>query len=81
MELERMHVKIPLDVSVVGYDGIGLSQYLHPVLTTYHQDSEEMGRISMRKLIESIEHPKTCEAETLNVKGKLLIGHTVRKIS
>lgn len=81
MELERMHVKIPLDVSVVGYDGIGLSRYLHPVLTTYHQDSEEMGRISMRKLIESIEHPKTCEAETLNVKGKLLIGHTVRKIS
>ena len=80
MELERMHIKIPQDVSVAGYDGIGLSQYLHPVLTTYHQDSEEMGRISMKKLIESIEHPKTCEAETLNVKGKLQEGHSVRSL-
>lgn len=80
MELERMHIKIPENVSVVGYDGIALSQYLHPVLTTYRQDTEEMGKISAKKLIETIEHRKTCEAETLYIRGKLLEGHSVKQL-
>lgn len=80
MELERMHIKIPENVSVVGYDGIALSQYLHPVLTTYRQDTEEMGKISAKKLIETIEHRKTCEAETLYIRGKFLEGHSVKQL-
>lgn len=80
MELERMHLKVPADVSCCGYDGIGISGYLHPVLTTYEQNTEEIGTRAAAKLVESIEHPKTCVPETLDVRGRILIGHSVKKM-
>ena len=80
MELERMHLSVPKDVSCVGYDGISLANIIHPNLTTYYQDTDKIGRLSVQKLVESIEHNKTCEAEQINVAGHLIEGHSVRQI-
>ncbi|MCR5370394.1 MAG: LacI family transcriptional regulator [Clostridium sp.] len=80
-ELERMNISVPDDVSVTGYDGIHLSQVLRPRLTTYAQDSEQIGKLSARKLIEQIEDRKNSVPETIMVSGKLLEGQSVRKIN
>ena len=74
---ERMDISIPGDISVVGYDGINLSQVVHPRLTTYRQDSKEIGTRSARKLVDLIENPKTTIPEQIMVSGKILEGHTV----
>jgi LacI family transcriptional regulator len=42
-ELRENHIKIPDDISVVGYDDIMTAQYYKPALTTVKQPLEEMG--------------------------------------
>ncbi len=42
--LREMNVKVPDEISVVGYDNIDMAQFLTPPLTTVHQDFHEMGR-------------------------------------
>ncbi len=79
--LEKLGISIPDVVSVVGYDGIGLSQVIRPRLTTYYQNAPEIGRRSAEKLIETIEHRKSCIPEAIRVSGKLLEGQTVRDLT
>jgi Transcriptional regulators len=79
-ELERHGISVPKDMSVVGYDGIPLSQVLRPKLTTYRQGATEMGTEAARLLIEQIEHPDTWLPQSIMVEGELLPGSTVRNI-
>lgn len=46
--LREASLRIPEDVSVVGYDDVLLARYLHPALTTIRQPLEEMGRAATR---------------------------------
>lgn len=79
-EIERAGLKIPEDISVVGYDGIRLSRLLRPVITTLCQASEQLGKEAVRLLIEQIEHPKTAIPEFLVIAGKVQEGETVGRI-
>ena len=78
---EKMKISVPEDVSVCGYDGIRLSQVVHPKLTTYYQDTEEMGKKSAAKLVELIEKPKTSLTEQIMIGGKVLPGATVAEVN
>ena len=79
-ELERNGLSIPNDMSVVGYDGIPLSQVLRPRLTTYRQGAAQMGAEAARLLVEQIEEPDTWLPQQITVSGELLPGSTVRNI-
>ena len=79
-ELEKMNIKIPEDVSVVGYDGINLSQVIRPRLTTYSQDAEMIGSESGRKLVEMIEQGRGAVAEQILVSGRLIKGNSVKEL-
>lgn len=78
--LTQMGYKIPEDISIVGYDGIELSRYMRPVFTTYHQNSEELGKLAAQKLIERIENPSVFLPEVLVVRGKVQEGETIASI-
>ena len=73
-------LKIPDDISVVGYDGIHMAKVISPRLTTWEQNTKELGRIALDKLIERIENPRTAIPEHIIVEGRLLEGETVRQI-
>jgi len=47
-------LRVPADVSVVGYDDIPFSAWLEPALTTVAQDTSEMGRWAVERLVERI---------------------------
>jgi LacI family transcriptional regulator len=79
-ELEQQGLSIPDDMSVVGYDGILLSQVLRPKLTTFRQDAGTMGSKAAALLIEQIENPKSWLPQLVNVPGKLLEGDSVKNI-
>lgn len=76
----EMGLKIPDDISIAGYDGTRMSQLLHPKLTTIRQDTEEIGREAARRLISSIEKPKTTLIERVVIEGTLVPGQSVGKI-
>jgi DNA-binding LacI/PurR family transcriptional regulator len=48
-------VRVPEDVSVVGFDNIPESAFLTPSLTTVHQDFDEVGRRGVRLLVEAMD--------------------------
>lgn len=79
-ELERQGLRAPEDISVVGYDGILLSQALRPRLTTFRQDAESIGRQAAAKLVEAIEAPKTFVPTQILIPGSLMIGNTVKQV-
>jgi LacI family transcriptional regulator len=51
-------LRIPDDVSVLGFDNIPQAAHVHPPLTTVQQPLEEMGRIATRMLLEYINDPQ-----------------------
>ena len=76
-EIRSEGLSIPQDISVTGYDGINLSEVVEPNLTTWRQDTGEIGRRSAQKLIETIEDGKDVPAETISVSGKLFTGCSI----
>ncbi|MFE0722551.1 LacI family DNA-binding transcriptional regulator [Streptomyces mutabilis] len=55
--LREAGVRVPEDVSLVGYDDIPLSQDLTPELTTVHVPHEELGRTSVRLALNREQNP------------------------
>ena len=70
-------MRIPEDVSVEGYDGIRLTQMLHPALTTIYQNTDEIGRQAAIRLISQIEHPDGHEEGSVTIPVRLIEGETV----
>ena len=76
--LTEAGLRIPEDISAVGYDGIHLAKVLR--LTTYSQNVEQIGKIAAEQLISLIERPKTTLIDRIMVPGGLLEGASVREI-
>lgn len=79
-EIERMGLSIPNDVSAAGYDGIRMSQYLRPRLTTLRQDTDRMGRAAAEELARTVEEGKYYIPNRIVVPGEVLPGGTVKKL-
>ena len=47
-------LRVPDDISIVGFDGIGFSDYVEPLLTTFRQPRRELGRIGAELLLCSL---------------------------
>ena len=48
--LHEHGIKVPENVSVVGFDDLGFAQFLNPPLTTVRAPTEQVGRIATEKL-------------------------------
>lgn len=51
-------IRIPEDVSVVGFDDVALSAYFHPSLTTIRQDRDQIGRVAATTLLARMRDPE-----------------------
>ena len=49
------NIKVPVDVSVTGFDDIELAQLLEPALTTVHVPHREMGHKAAEELVRMVE--------------------------
>ena len=78
--IQEAGLRIPEDISVVGYDGIPLSRIVSPVLTTWRQNTGGLGRTAARALIDLIEHPKTSILDRVIVEGSLQEGGSVKDL-
>lgn len=53
--IKQAGLKVPGDISLVGFDGVELAAYCDPPLTTVRVPAREMGRLAARVLLESID--------------------------
>lgn len=76
-KLMKRGVRVPQDVSVMGFDDIPLAEAYLPALTTIHYPAQEIGRLATIMLLDAIqsETPKT--ALTMNLTPELIIRDTV----
>ncbi len=74
-------LRIPEDISVVGYDGINLANALSPVQATWQQNAEELGQKAADMLICRIENPDASLQEHVLVHGRLLKGASVKQLA
>ena len=79
-EIEKQGLRVPEDISIVGFDGIPLSRVLRPMLTTLCQDSQTLGAKASQLLIEAIEEPKLFVPELVMVPGEVQTGGTVKNL-
>lgn len=52
--LHKAGLRVPQDISIVGFDDLLLAAHMSPPLTTVHQSSLELGRIAARALLDLI---------------------------
>lgn len=57
--LNKLGLRVPDDISVVGYDNVNLSELLDPPLTTITQPKAQMGKIAAQMLIAKLKGEKT----------------------
>ena len=74
---QKAGLRVPEDLSIAGYDGIGQMQNFYPRLTTIRQDAEAIGRESARHLIAQIEKTDHTPPELFPIPCTLLPGQTV----
>lgn len=55
--LRALGVRVPEEISVMGFSDLGMALYADPPLTTIRQPYEDMGRMAVRNLISSIKNP------------------------
>lgn len=71
-------MKVPDDISIIGYDDIALSSYMIPPLTTVHQLKDELGQQAVNQLIYRMDNPDA-EPSILVLTPKLVERQSVRK--
>ena len=78
--IQEAGLKIPDDISVMGYDGIITSQLMNPRITTLRQDTDRLGKEAAKKLIDLVERPKTTLLDRILIPGRLLMGESVKNL-
>lgn len=71
--LSELAIRVPEDVSVVGFDDIPLLGYLPLPLTTVRVPKAEMGRIAARMLIRHVESKEVVPPRKVNLESELVI--------
>ena len=70
--------KVPDDISVIGFDGLELSQYLYPKLTTIKQNGDIIAQRSVEILLDNIGNQS--EAVHITVPFELIIGESTKQL-
>jgi DNA-binding LacI/PurR family transcriptional regulator len=78
--LQAQGLKVPDDISVVGFDDIAWASHAEPPLTTIRIQREEMGRLAANLLIRQIEAgPGKAPATKLSMQTELVVRKSCAK--
>ena len=70
--------RVPEDESDIGFDGISMSRYCVPVMTTIVQPGEQIALQSIELLVRQIEHG--APAQKITLQPELQVGESVRAV-
>lgn len=71
--LSQGGLRVPEDISVVGFDDIEMAEHTLPPLTTIRQDRQALGTRAARRLLHQIEEEGDAPADSIEVIGVELV--------
>ena len=77
--IERLGLKIPDDISVIGFDDLKTAELLSPPLTVVTQPAYEFGRVGINTLLKKIDGQKL-KNKTIKLQPELVIRKSCRRV-
>jgi LacI family transcriptional regulator len=82
VELEKAGIKIPEEISVVGFNNEPISQVVQPNLTTVDYPARDIGEIAATSLIGQLKNSQVSNLSTIVLNHNLIVRNSsVKKIS
>jgi len=76
--LKELGVRVPGDISVMGFDGVRMSALVSPTLSTVQQPMYQIGEKAMKRLVAMIQAEKPLKPELRQLKANLLIRESTK---
>ena len=65
-------LRVPDDISIVGFDDIPQASLVRPAMTTVNQPLEKMGRVATQMLLDLLRNPEK-EADRIELPTQLIV--------
>lgn len=79
--LKAQNIKVPDEVSVVGFDNSIYADICEPKLTTVAVDANKIGEITAKRIRQRMEHNEKKGGEVFRVAGRIIYRDSVKSIS
>lgn len=80
--LEEMGLRVPEDVSVLGFDDIYAAAFHNPALTTIRQPLFEMGSIAAKTLLDRLSDRSNGDVpQEVSVEPTIVVRHSTARVS
>ncbi|CAM2780446.1 substrate-binding domain-containing protein [Vibrio mytili] len=75
----ELGIKVPDDVSIIGYDDIHIAKFMSPSLTTIHQPKYRLGQVAVETLLRKLDD-KSDQAQVIELEPTLVERGSVKSI-
>lgn len=79
LAFQEAGLRVPEDISVVGFDDIAIAVHNNPSLTTVRQPLQRMGEIAARTLLKRIEHQEDA-SEVIHVEPEFVVRNSTVRV-
>ncbi|EHK9126493.1 substrate-binding domain-containing protein [Vibrio parahaemolyticus] len=76
----ELSIKVPDDLSIIGYDDIHIAKFMSPSLTTIHQPKYRLGQAAVETLVRRLDD-KSNEAQVVQLEPTLVVRNSVTNFS
>ncbi len=78
--LKEINMRVPDDVSVIGFDDLPMSAMMDPPLTTLKVSQRQIGRMAIQLLLERIYDDITAPTIKISIGGRLICRKSVKSL-
>ncbi|WP_053349185.1 substrate-binding domain-containing protein [Vibrio alginolyticus] len=76
----ELDIKVPDDLSIIGYDDIHIAKFMSPSLTTIHQPKYRLGQAAVETLVRKLDD-KSNDAQVVQLEPTLVVRNSVTNFS
>ncbi|ENK3110522.1 transcriptional regulator [Vibrio alginolyticus] len=76
----ELGIKVPDDLSIIGYDDIHIAKFMSPSLTTIHQPKYRLGQAAVETLVRGLDD-KSNDAQVVQLEPTLVVRNSVTNFS
>ncbi|MFR4455414.1 MAG: substrate-binding domain-containing protein, partial [Blautia hansenii] len=78
--LKAKGIRVPEDISVVGFDDDIYAELCEPALTTVAVNIEEIGKVAAKRMMRYMERTRRRPGEVFRILGKIIYRDSVKEI-